>query len=154
MKLRTNVAVKEVEFVGSQDASPSKRAMEALQNATKIIIGPSNPITSIGPILSIAGYREMLRRCQSKVIAIAPIIGTKAVSGPTSKLMEAMGFSSSIEGLAKYYENLVGMMILHETDRDQGKALASYGIEVHYSDILLDSQQKKINLAQTILDMI
>src|SRR5205814_4597257 len=90
--------VNSVRFAGASEAEPAPGVLEAIASAQAVLIAPSNPVTSIGPILSVPGIREALRTTQAKVVAVSPIIGTAAVSGPAGNLMEAQGMQVSIAG--------------------------------------------------------
>ena len=93
--------VNSVRFAGASDAEPAPGVIEAIVSADAVLIAPSNPITSIGPILAVPGIREALVRARGKVAAISPIVGNAAVAGPAGILMTAQGLPCSIAGVAK-----------------------------------------------------
>lgn len=106
--------VLDVKIEGIGEAKPTKLVLDALESGENVIIGPSNPITSIGPILALKGMREILSR--KKVIAISPIIGSSPVSGPAGKLMKACGFHVSSKGVAECYGDILDIMVIDEMD--------------------------------------
>lgn len=154
VKHKTQVEVLNVEFSGGSQAVPPQGAQEALTRAKAVVIGPSNPVTSIGPILSIPWYHQWLQSCSQPVIAVSPIIGSNAFSGPTTTLMKAIGLENSPKGLAKYYQNLLDVLILDERDRDYKADVESFGIEPLFTNISLKTIEEKVKLAQFILDLI
>jgi len=97
--------VNSVRFAGASDAEAAPGVIEAIVSADAVLIAPSNPITSIGPILAVPGMRDALVRARGKVAAVSPIIGNAAVAGPAGILMTAQGLPCSIAGVAKAYED-------------------------------------------------
>src|SRR6476659_3750303 len=97
--------VEKVRFAGAADAEPAPGVIEAIQSATAIVIAPSNPITSIGPILSVPGVLDALHETRAPVLAISPIVAGAPVSGPAGILMAAKGFPVSITGVAQAYQD-------------------------------------------------
>ncbi len=149
VKHKTEIEVDYVEFRGSHPIS--KSAEHILQKSDKIIIGPSNPITSIGPMLSIAGLRTSLGLRKNDVVAISPIVGDKAFSGPTTKLLMAHGIETSPGGVAKYYQGLINTFILDPSDRIYDAEIKDLGIEPVYLPIELRSLDQKIKLADNLM---
>ena len=97
-----------VDIRGISEASISPKVLEALQNDDKVLIGPSNPITSIGPIISLPGMKDLLKK--KTVVAVSPIIGNAPVSGPAGKLMQACGLEVSSMGVVEYYQDFPGYL--------------------------------------------
>ena len=106
--------VLEVSQEGIEKASISPAVLEALEREDTVLIGPSNPITSIGPIIELPGMRDILK--EKKVIAVSPIIGTEPVSGPAGKLMTARGIEVSSYGVASYYSDFLDHLVIDERD--------------------------------------
>jgi LPPG:FO 2-phospho-L-lactate transferase len=120
--------------------------MDALNASDNILIGPSNPITSIGPILALDGVRETL---QIKfVIAVSPFIGDQPVSGPAAKLMKARGLEPSTKGVADFYQDIVDILIVDERDNTD---LSGYDFETIRFDTLMTSVEKSRALADLML---
>lgn len=140
--------VLDVQIKGIQKAKPSKAVIEALEKENNVIIGPSNPITSIGPILSLKGMREMLAR--KKVIAVSPIIGYSPVSGPAGKLMKARGFEVSSNGVAECYGDILDALVIDIRDRVDEKTIAGKTMRF---DTLMTSVEKSEALAGCIIDI-
>jgi LPPG:FO 2-phospho-L-lactate transferase (EC 2.7.1.-) len=133
---------------GIEKASISPAVLAALEKEDKVLIGPSNPITSIGPIIELPGMRDILR--DKKVIAVSPIIGNEPVSGPAGKLMAARGIEVSSYGVASYYSDFLDHMILDERDPIEEKRFEEYGCSVSKADTLMKSVDISRNLSRLI----
>jgi LPPG:FO 2-phospho-L-lactate transferase len=128
------------------DLVPSNEVMDTLGESDNIIIGPSNPITSIGPILALEGVADALK--VKYVIAISPFIGDKPVSGPAAKLMKAKGFEPSTKGVAEIYKDLVDVFIMDVRDETD---LSGYDYEVIKFDTLMTDKKKSKALADLVM---
>ncbi len=129
-------------------AKPTKEVLGALDAEENVIIGPSNPITSIGPILAIKGMRKILSR--KKVIAVSPIIGDSPVSGPAGKLMAAQGFPVSSRGVAECYENILDIMVIDRRDTADEN---DFPVRTVRYDTLMTSVEKSKALADCVLGL-
>ncbi len=129
-------------------AKPTKEVLGALDAEENVIIGPSNPITSIGPILAIKGIRKILSR--KKVIAVSPIIGDSPVSGPAGKLMAAQGFPVSSRGVAECYKNILDIMVIDQRDTADEK---DFPVRTIRHDTLMTSIEKSKALADCVLGL-
>ena len=114
--------VRAVRFEGAQQACPAPDVIESIERAQAIIFAPSNPVTSIGPILAVPGVRDALQRTSAPVVAVSPIVGGTAVSGPAGELMKMMGWPSTIAGVAKAYEDFLDVLV---ADRADAQAISS-----------------------------
>jgi LPPG:FO 2-phospho-L-lactate transferase len=139
----------DVKIDGIKNAKPTKEVFEALDSEENVIIGPSNPITSIGPILALKGMREILAR--KKVIAISPVIGDSPVSGPAGKLMAACGFEVSSLGVAKCYGDILDFMIIDEKDTADE---ADFDLKTVRFDTMMTSVEKSEALAKRIITLL
>jgi LPPG:FO 2-phospho-L-lactate transferase len=134
---------------GIEKANISPAVLEALEREDHVLIGPSNPITSIGPIIELPGMRDILKK--KKVVAVSPIIGTEPVSGPAGKLMNARGIEVSSYGVASYYSDFLDHLIIDERDPIDDKCLNEIGCSVSRTDTLMKTVDISRNLAETIL---
>src|SRR5271167_3022486 len=124
---RHQVEVRAVRFEGAPQARPAPGVIEAIERAEAIIFAPSNPVTSIGPILAVPGIRDALRRTAAPVVAVSPIVGGAAVSGPAGKLMKMMGWPSTIAGVAQAYEDFLDVLIADHADEAEAAAMRNEG---------------------------
>ncbi len=107
-----------VELDGIATAKPTKEVLEALRAAEAIVIGPSNPVISIGPILAVPGMREAIREHGAPVVAVSPFVAGRVVKGPTERFMAALGRPSTAAGVASLYAGLIDAMVVDEGDPD------------------------------------
>ncbi|MGV9172485.1 MAG: 2-phospho-L-lactate transferase [Promethearchaeia archaeon] len=153
IKYQCEPKILDVEFKGIKNAKPINQVMNYLENATKIIIAPSNPIVSIGTILEVEGIRAKLKELNEKVYAISPIIQGTSVKGPADKLLDAMGYDATCRGVAKYYKDILGHLIIDKRDCKQKARIKELGLKVSCYDTLMINLEKKKELAQFVLDL-
>jgi LPPG:FO 2-phospho-L-lactate transferase len=110
--------VQGIELQGIEDAEPTPEVLDALRQADAIVIGPSNPVISIGPILAVAGIREAIASSAAPVLAVSPFVAGEVVKGPTERFMAAVGRPSTAAGVASLYEGLIDAMVVDEGDPD------------------------------------
>jgi LPPG:FO 2-phospho-L-lactate transferase len=145
--------VNSVRFAGAQAARPAPGVLEAIAQAEAVLIAPSNPVTSIGPILAVPGIREALRAASAPVVAVSPIIGNAAVSGPAAALMRAQGLEPSIEGIAAAYHDFLDALLTHDSDSAAAQVISSDHLHVHCANILMRTSEDKTRIAQTALQI-
>ncbi|MBN1122489.1 MAG: 2-phospho-L-lactate transferase [Anaerolineae bacterium] len=148
---RWQPVARDIRFEGSEKATPSEAVLAALEQASMIVIGPSNPFLSIDPILSVPGIRERIESASVPRVAISPIIAGKAVKGPTAKMMAEMGIDVSPVGVIDHYRNLLDGIILDEADGTLRDKIESIGMHTSAQQILMETQNDKIRLAVTLL---
>jgi LPPG:FO 2-phospho-L-lactate transferase len=149
IKHQSKPEVLDIEF---SKVSPSKGIIEAIRNSDAVIIGPSNPITSISPILSLEGVRDALR--DAFVIAVSPIIGSDSVSGPASKFMKALDIEVSSVGVASLYEDFLDVMVIDDKDDDKKIKVNQIVNKVIITNTIMNNLDAKKNLAEIIIDSI
>jgi LPPG:FO 2-phospho-L-lactate transferase len=143
--------VNSVRFAGASDAEPAPGVIDAITSADAVLLAPSNPITSIGPILSVPGIREALRSARGKIAAISPIVGNAPVAGPAGILMAAQGLPCSIAGIAKAYEDFLDLLICDTRDARAAEALRKSGLRVQCTQTIMRSAEDRAALARTVL---
>ncbi|MCD4844450.1 MAG: 2-phospho-L-lactate transferase [Methanosarcinales archaeon] len=141
-----------VEYQGAQTASVPEAVKKAIKRESNIIIGPSNPITSIGPILAVKGMRELI--LSKHVVAISPIIGYEPVSGPAAKLMNACGYEVSSWGVAQCYGDLLDIFIIDEQDMEMKSNIKNMDFAVITADTMMTSPKKSAALARVVLQQL
>jgi LPPG:FO 2-phospho-L-lactate transferase len=146
--------VKSVRFAGASDAEPAPGVVEAILSASAIILAPSNPVTSIGPILAVPDIRDALRKTQATVAAISPIVSDAAVSGPAGALMAAQGLPVSIAGVAQAYEDFLDLLIADVRDLEAAKKLDRPSLRVHCTNTLMRTADDKAKLARTVMALL
>lgn len=149
IKRQSEPEVKDVVF---SKVKPADGVIDAIKNSEAVIIGPSNPITSILPILSLDGVKEALK--DTFVVAVSPIIGNDSVSGPASKFMKALDIEVSSVGVAKLYQEFLDVLVIDEQDENLKENLIEIINKVIITNTIMNSSDAKINLAKKILDSI
>jgi len=143
--------VKSVRFAGASDAEPAPGVVDAIVNADSVIVAPSNPITSIGPILAVPGIRDALLRSRGKIAAVSPIVGNSPVAGPAGILMQAQGLPCSIAGVAQAYQDFLDILICDTRDTRAAEGLRENGLRVHCTQTIMRSADDKAALAREVL---
>jgi len=146
--------VNSVRFDGATEAEPAPGVVEAILSASAVIVAPSNPITSIGPILEVPGIRQALLETQATVAAVSPIVGNAAVSGPAGVLMAAQGLPVSIAGVAQAYQDFLDFLIADVRDIEAAKQLQSANLRVHCTNTIMRTADDKAKLARTVLTLL
>ncbi|HMK28092.1 MAG TPA: 2-phospho-L-lactate transferase [Terriglobales bacterium] len=144
---RYRVPVRGVRVSGAERARPAPGVIAAIRSASAIFLAPSNPVTSIGPILAVPGIRQALREADAPVVAISPIVGGAAVSGPAGEMMRLEGFPVSFVGVAEIYRDFLDLLIADRADATISEADAST-IPVHFTQTIMRSEEDKAALAR------
>jgi LPPG:FO 2-phospho-L-lactate transferase len=139
---RASAPIEAVELRGVSEAAPSPEALGAVARADAILIGPSNPIISIGPILAVPGMREALVAAPAPVVAVSPFVGGRAVKGPTDAFMEHAGLERSASGIATAYGGVIDGLVADEP---------AEGLPVRVTDTLMEDAAGRRRLAEAAL---
>ena len=143
-----------VEFVGVEDAKPAPGVIHSILNAEGVIVCPSNPIVSIGTILSVKGIREALRQTRARKVAITPIISGAPIKGPADKLMKGLGLEVSAYSVANLYKDFLDIFILDTADLMEKARIEKLGLRVRVTNTIMKSLEDKIRLASVVLEEI
>jgi LPPG:FO 2-phospho-L-lactate transferase len=145
--------VESIRFAGASDAEPAPGVIDAIRGAEAVILAPSNPVSSIAPILAVPGVREALRESRARIAAVSPIVGGAAVSGPAGILMQAQGFPVSIAGVAEYYHDFLDLLVVDVQDSQMASELQKSGMRVHCTQTLMRTQEERLALARKVLEL-
>jgi LPPG:FO 2-phospho-L-lactate transferase len=151
VKRRWQPAVKKVFYAGVERSRPARGVLAAIHDAAKIVICPSNPVTSIGPILAIPGLRNVLAETKAPVVGISPIIGKSAISGPAHKLMVAQAMDPSALGVANGYADFLDRFVIDREDEQLREKIEALGIKVAATSIMMNTLNDKCRLAREVL---
>ena len=143
--------VESVRFAGAADAEPAPGVIDAIVNADLVLLAPSNPITSIGPILAVPGVREALHKTKGRIAAVSPIVAGEAVAGPAGILMAAQGLPVSVAGVAQAYHDFLDMLIIDVRDAEAADELRKSGLRVHVAKTGMRTSEDKADLATAVL---
>ena len=151
VRLRCTPIVREITFAGVEEARPPPAFLAALadENLRAVAICPSNPFISIDPILAVPGVREALRACPVPVVAVCPIIGGKAVKGPTAKMMAELGLPVGAAAVARHYGDIIDHYVADETDANE---VGDLGVPVTLAPTLMQSLEDREGLARVVLE--
>lgn len=147
---RQEPEVRGVRLEGVQDARPTAAVLQAIGEADVVVIGPSNPIVSIGPILALAGMREAIRAAKLRV-GVSPIIGGKALKGPAARMLASLGHEASAVGAARIYGDLLTHWVIDAADADLEPRVRELGIEPVVLDTIMAADQDRARLARELL---
>jgi LPPG:FO 2-phospho-L-lactate transferase len=148
---RARGAVEQIELRGVEKARPTDEVMRAIQKSSAVVLAPSNPFVSLGPILGLAGVRETLRSVRNRVAAISPIVGGKTVKGPADKMMRGLGHEVSPLGVARLYRDFAGVFVLDRVDRRYVEPIGKLGIRAITTDTIMSTPAKAARLADVVL---
>jgi len=150
VKRRARDRVTAIHFEGASDASPAPGLLDAIEHAEAIILCPSNPFISIGPILAVPGIRQALRQRREKVAAISPIVGGRAVKGPAAKMMKSMHLRPSAVEVAKLYVDFTAIFVLDEVDRRESAQVEALGMRPVITNTIMRGLREKKSLARVV----
>jgi LPPG:FO 2-phospho-L-lactate transferase len=151
--------VESVRFAGASDSEPAPGVIDAIRSAEIVVLAPSNPVTSIGPILAVPGICEALRETRARVVAVSPIVGGAAVTGPAGALLASQGFAVSIAGVADFYRDFLDVLVVDSQDAPgadelrKNQRLGRTGLQVHCASTIMrkNNNGDRIALAKSVM---
>jgi LPPG:FO 2-phospho-L-lactate transferase len=152
VRYRHDVTITEITFDGAAAALPAPGVLEALEEAERIVISPSNPLISIAPILAIPGVRSVLERRRAQVIAVSPLIGGKALKGPADRLLLELGHDPSPLGIARLYRDVAGTLVIDEVDQAAAPLVRAEGLSCLVTNTIMSDPGAGPHLAKVVLD--
>jgi LPPG:FO 2-phospho-L-lactate transferase len=154
VRLRHDVPVSGVRFEGAEQARPGPGVLEALRAADSIVVCPSNPVVSIGPLLAVPGMEKQLEKARDRIVGVSPIIAGAALKGPADRLLREMGFESSVVGVARWYASWMGTLVIDEADADLAGAVEEEGVRCVVAPTVMSSVDRAAMLSRTVLDAV
>jgi LPPG:FO 2-phospho-L-lactate transferase len=140
-----------VEFAGAANAKPSPKVIDSIMGAETVVICPSNPIVSIGTILSVEGIREALKKTEARVIGISPIIAGAPIKGSADKLLRGLGFEVSAFSVAQFYDDFLDDFVIDNIDLAEKNRIENLGIQVKTTNTIMKNLEDKVQLAKVVL---
>jgi LPPG:FO 2-phospho-L-lactate transferase len=153
VKRRAEPVVKGIRFVGAESAKPAPGVLEAIRDADRILICPSNPLISIGPILAVPQIRDQLRAHKQKVLAVCPIVGGKSLKGPSDKMLAQLGHAPTALGVAKLFADFTGTFVIDSVDKSQSTAISALGMKVVMLPTVMKTLPQKRKLARALISL-
>jgi LPPG:FO 2-phospho-L-lactate transferase len=154
VRRRARDSVTGLRFAGAEVARPAAGITGAIRSASAVVLCPSNPFISIGPILAVRGIRESLCRTSAPVIAISPIVAGKALKGPAARMMKSMGIRPSAAGVAGLYRDFLDAFVLDSADRGESGRVEQLGIRVFVTNTIMADAAKRRRLARDVLKVL
>ncbi|HEX5732193.1 MAG TPA: 2-phospho-L-lactate transferase [Blastocatellia bacterium] len=151
VRRRCEPQVRKISFQNIERALPAAGVESAILDADAVIICPSNPFISIGPILAVPGIRERLQQTRADVIAITPIIAGRALKGPAAEMLRDLGHEVSALGVARVYRDIADVFVLDETDNELRAAIEALGLRVMITNTVMSTLEEKERLAKEVL---
>src|SRR5271155_3065630 len=151
VRLHHDVAVRGVRFDGAAAARPAPGVMDALGEADSIVVCPSNPVVSIGPVLAVPGVREALVERRDQVVAVSPIVAGAALKGPADRLMAELGEEPSVVGVARMYAEVAGTLVIDEADAARAGDVAALGVRCVVAPTVMHTLEDAERLSATVL---
>jgi LPPG:FO 2-phospho-L-lactate transferase len=152
VRRRCEPRVNQIRFDGVESAQPAQGVMNAILDADAVIICPSNPFISIGPILAVPGLLDALKKTRAEVIAITPIIGGRALKGPAADMLRDLGHEVSARGVALVYKDFVDVFVLDELDATIEPDIKELGMRVVTTNTVMNALEDKQQLARRVLE--
>jgi len=149
---RAQDEVLEIRYDGSETASPAPGLLETIHAAKAILISPSNPLVSVGTILSLAGVRDALRTTSARIVGVSPIVGGATIKGPADKMMRGLGMEVSAVGVARAYADFLDVLVIDNQDADLAAAVEAEGVKAVVTDTIMRDLDVKRALAQVTLE--
>ena len=146
-----DVEVRSVRFDGADAALPGPGVLDALAAAERVVIAPSNPIVSIGPLLAVPGLREAVEARRADTVAVSPIIAGAALKGPADRLLRELGHESSVVGVARLYRELAATLVVDEADADLAPAVEAEGLRCVVAPTIMSGPDEAAALGRTVL---
>jgi LPPG:FO 2-phospho-L-lactate transferase len=154
VKRRAEPKVTGLRFENIESAKPSPGVAEAIMRSDAIIICPSNPLISIGPILAVPGLRDLLQSAEAPVAAISPVVGGASLKGPTDRMLADLGMQVSAAQVARLYSDIADIFILDVQDEPSKPEIENLGLKVCVTDTVMSGLEEKIKLAKFTLGAI
>ncbi len=151
VRRRAGDAVRGLRYAGARQASAAPGVLEAIAQAAAVVLCPSNPFISIGPILAVPGVRQALRRARCPVVAISPIVGGKALKGPAARMMRSLGHPVSAFGVAQLYRDFVKVFVLDQVDARKAREIEGLGMRAVVTNTIMAGMREKRALARAVL---
>lgn len=150
---RAEPVVLGISFEGIEQARPARGVLESLEHAAAIVICPSNPLISIGPILAVPGIRDALRKRRNNVAAICPIVGGKSLKGPSDRMLAQLGFDVSASGVARMYQDICSIFVIDLIDSGEAPAIEALGMRAIVRKTVMITLEDKEQLARDVLEL-
>jgi LPPG:FO 2-phospho-L-lactate transferase len=149
-----SIAVTSLRFDGATSARPAPGVIEAIDADDVIVIAPSNPLVSIGPVLAVPGVQDAMRAARDKSVAVSPIVAGAALKGPADRMMRELGHEPSVVGVARLYADIASVLVVDEADADLSSGVEAEGLQCVVTPTIMSAPAAAAALAETSLQAI
>jgi len=153
VKSKHSVAISDLRFDGAEVSRPGPDVVESILSAEKVVIAPSNPLVSIGPVMAVSEIFSAVQSRRESTVAISPIVGDLALKGPADRMMRELGHESSVVGVAHLYKDFVGTLVIDNADEMHQETIEALGIHCVVTDTVMRSPAISASLASTVLNL-
>ncbi len=151
VKLRHSVVVEAVRFAGAESARPAPGLLDALEAAEAVVVAPSNPVVSIGPILAVPGVARALAARRDSVVAVSPIVAGAALKGPADRLLVELGGQASVQGVARFLAEWIGVFVVDQADHGAAAEVEALGVRCVVAQTVMATPKIAADLARVVL---
>jgi LPPG:FO 2-phospho-L-lactate transferase len=148
---RHEVPIAAVRFAGADEAVPAPGVLDAIASAALVVIAPSNPIVSIGPLLAVPGIRDAVEARRADTVAISPIVAGSALKGPADRMLAELGHEASVVGVARIYAPLAATLVIDRADETLAAAVTDAGMAPLVTGTVMSTRERAVELARTVL---
>src|SRR5262249_2994348 len=149
--LRHEVAVSAVRFDGAEAAKPAPGVLDTLAGASRIVVCPSNPIVSIGPVLAVPGVADAVAARRADVVAVSPIVAGAALKGPADRLLAELGHEPSVVGVARLYAPWAATLVIDEADAALAARVETEGVRAVVAETVMHGPEEAATLGRVVL---
>ena len=153
VKRRAEIAIRGIRFENIEASVPAPGTLEAIRDSKTVIVCPSNPLISIGPILAVPGLRDVLKATSANVVAISPVVRGSSLKGPTDRMLRDLKMEVSAAQVARMYSDFIDIFVVDASDAAQGQAIEETGLEVLVTNTVMSGIDEKKNLARSVLQV-
>jgi len=146
-----SVPVTGLRFDGADDAQPAPGVLDAIERSDVVVIAPSNPLVSIGPVLAVPGVRQAMQSARERVVAVSPIVAGAALKGPADRMLRELGHEDSVVGVARLYAAIASVLVVDEADADAAADVEATGMRCVVVPTVMSSPEIAAALARTTL---
>jgi LPPG:FO 2-phospho-L-lactate transferase len=143
-----------IKLHGIEDAKPAPGVIDAIMDAEGVVLAPSNPIVSIGPILALPGVRRALHHTKARVVAVSPIVGGAVIKGPADKMLKGMRMEVSAWQVGWLYEDFLDCLVIDNADAAERARIEALGLDVVVTDTIMKGMEEKAALARRVVEAI
>jgi LPPG:FO 2-phospho-L-lactate transferase len=146
-----DVPVRSVRFDGAPEAQPAPGVLDALAEADVVVVAPSNPVVSIGPVLAVAGVEAALEQRRQHAVAVSPIVAGAALKGPAARMLAELGHEPTVVGVARLYAPLCATLVVDDADADLARGVEAEGVRCVVTDTIMRDPDVSTALAREVL---